>query len=61
MVDLGARGLRSLCEAVMLDIMYEAPTETKYKRFVVTRAMVSVKQHTFKFHAQPKVSYGRVR
>lgn len=27
--NLGARGLRSICEAIMLDAMYEAPSENK--------------------------------
>ncbi|MBC7864187.1 MAG: ATP-dependent Clp protease ATP-binding subunit ClpX [Bacteroidia bacterium] len=34
---LGARGLRSLCEAVMLDIMYDLPSEVKApKKFTLT-------------------------
>ena len=33
---LGARGLRSICEAVMKDLMYEAPSSDE-KRIVVTR------------------------
>ena len=33
---LGARGLRSICEAVMKDLMYEAPSSEE-KRVVVTR------------------------
>ena len=32
---LGARGLRSICETMMMDAMFEAPTSKK-KRFVVT-------------------------
>ena len=27
--NLGARGLRSICEAIMLDAMYSAPSENK--------------------------------
>jgi ATP-dependent Clp protease ATP-binding subunit ClpX len=34
---LGARGLRSLCEAILLDAMYELPTQ-KETKVVVTRA-----------------------
>lgn len=34
---LGARGLRSICETIMIDAMYEMPS-TKEKAFVVTRA-----------------------
>lgn len=34
---LGARGLRSICEAIMTDIMYDLPSEEKpMKQFVVT-------------------------
>lgn len=36
---LGARGLRSICEAIMLDAMYELPTkkeEEEIKQFVLT-------------------------
>ena len=33
---LGARGLRSICEAIMKELMYEAPSSSK-KKIVVTR------------------------
>ena len=33
---LGARGLRSICEAVMKELMYEAPSSDE-KKIVVTR------------------------
>ncbi len=33
---LGARGLRSICEAIMLDVMYELPTEKKTKEVNIT-------------------------
>ncbi|MBQ4196410.1 MAG: ATP-dependent Clp protease ATP-binding subunit ClpX, partial [Bacteroidales bacterium] len=33
--NLGARGLRSICEAIMVDAMYEAPSSKK-KNFTVT-------------------------
>jgi ATP-dependent Clp protease ATP-binding subunit ClpX len=32
---LGARGLRSLCEAVLTDSMYELPSQDDVKEFVV--------------------------
>lgn len=37
---LGARGLRSLCETIMLDAMYDMPTQKSNKEstFTVTRA-----------------------
>lgn len=33
---LGARGLRSICEAVMMDTMFEIPSDKKCKEFTVT-------------------------
>jgi len=35
---LGARGLRSICEAIINEAMYELPSQTEVKKFVVTRA-----------------------
>lgn len=40
---LGARGLRSICEAVMTDAMYELPSDSSIKEFVVTREFVEEK------------------
>lgn len=34
---LGARGLRSICETVMMDAMFELPSQEGEKKFVVTR------------------------
>lgn len=36
----GARGLRSIIEKLMLDLMYETPSRTDVKRVVVTKNMV---------------------
>ena len=33
---LGARGLRSICEAIMLDAMFELPSEKNKKEFKLT-------------------------
>ena len=33
---LGARGLRSICEAILLDLMFEIPNQTEEKEFKVT-------------------------
>ena len=33
---LGARGLRSICEAIMLDAMFEVPSETGITELVIT-------------------------
>lgn len=34
--NLGARGLRSICEAIMTDAMFELPSQKDVKEFVVT-------------------------
>ncbi|MBX2902061.1 MAG: ATP-dependent Clp protease ATP-binding subunit ClpX [Chitinophagales bacterium] len=36
-LDLGARGLRSICEAIMNEAMFELPSEKGVKEFSVTR------------------------
>ena len=33
---LGARGLRSICESIMMDAMFDIPSSNKTRRFVVT-------------------------
>jgi ATP-dependent Clp protease ATP-binding subunit ClpX len=33
--SLGARGLRSICEAIMTDAMFDLPSNDKIKRFEV--------------------------
>jgi ATP-dependent Clp protease ATP-binding subunit ClpX len=38
--DLGARGLRSICETIMTDIMYEYPSK-KVDKLLVTKEMAS--------------------
>ncbi len=45
---LGARGLRGICEAIINDVMFEAP-ETKDKHFVVTRELAAHKLEHGKF------------
>jgi ATP-dependent Clp protease ATP-binding subunit ClpX len=40
---LGARGLRSICEAIMTDLMYEVPGSNEIKRFTITRAYAEEK------------------
>jgi ATP-dependent Clp protease ATP-binding subunit ClpX len=37
---LGARGLRSICEAVMNDAMFDLPSQTNIKDFTVTKEFV---------------------
>jgi ATP-dependent Clp protease ATP-binding subunit ClpX len=41
--DLGARGLRSLCEAVLTDAMYELPSEDSIKELKVDKTYVKEK------------------
>jgi ATP-dependent Clp protease ATP-binding subunit ClpX len=36
--NLGARGLRSICETIMLDLMYDAPSEESKKEIKITAA-----------------------
>ena len=36
--NLGARGLRSICEAVMTDAMFELPSQKEVKIFKVDKA-----------------------
>jgi len=45
---IGARGLRLVMEDLMLDIMYELPSSSKVKEFVITREMVENKEVVFK-------------
>jgi ATP-dependent Clp protease ATP-binding subunit ClpX len=41
--QLGARGLRSICETIMTDLMFELPSQRDIKSFVITRAYASEK------------------
>ncbi len=40
---LGARGLRSICEAIMTDAMFELPSQRDVKRFKITREYATKK------------------
>ena len=42
----GARALRSIVEELMMDIMYDIPSQDDVKKFVVTKEMVQKKQNT---------------
>ena len=46
---LGARGLRSICEAIMVDAMFELPSSDE-KEFVITKA-----------YAEEKLSHKKLR
>lgn len=41
---LGARGLRSICEAIMTDLMFEIPSQNK-KKFTITKAYAEEKMN----------------
>ena len=40
---LGARGLRSICEAIITDAMYELPSKTDVKEYIITAAYAKQK------------------
>jgi ATP-dependent Clp protease ATP-binding subunit ClpX len=44
---MGARGLRIILEDLMLDVMYQLPSQKKVKEFVITREMVENKEIVF--------------
>jgi ATP-dependent Clp protease ATP-binding subunit ClpX len=44
---MGARGLKIILEDLMLDVMYQLPSQKKVKEFVVTREMVENKDIVF--------------
>jgi ATP-dependent Clp protease ATP-binding subunit ClpX len=48
----GARGLRSILEKIMLDVMYEVPSQTGIKKCVVTEEVVEGK-------SSPELVYGK--
>lgn len=41
--QLGARGLRSICEAIMMDAMYELPSQKDVTEFEITKAYAEEK------------------
>jgi ATP-dependent Clp protease ATP-binding subunit ClpX len=45
---IGARGLRLIMEDLMLDVMYELPSQKKVKEFIITKEMVENKEIVFK-------------
>ncbi len=44
---MGARGLKIILEDLMLDVMYQLPSQKKVKEFMVTREMVENKEIVF--------------
>lgn len=53
---LGARGLRSICEAIMTDVMFNLPSEKNVKTFTVTRTLAESKLNQSKLRQQLKVA-----
>ncbi|MEP1035113.1 ATP-dependent Clp protease ATP-binding subunit ClpX [Ekhidna sp.] len=47
---LGARGLRSICEAIVTDAMFELPSNTSIKEIVIDRAYATEKFEKSKFN-----------
>jgi ATP-dependent Clp protease ATP-binding subunit ClpX len=46
---LGARGLRSICEAIMTNIMFELPSRTDIQEFVITKEYAKAEFKKSKF------------
>ena len=44
---MGARGLKIILEDLMLDVMYQLPSQKKVKEFIITREMVENKDIVF--------------
>jgi ATP-dependent Clp protease ATP-binding subunit ClpX len=55
---VGARGLRAILEDVMLDIMYEAPGQSKIKECIITKDTIHTKQPVYKYRKRA-VRHGR--
>ncbi|MCA9152942.1 MAG: ATP-dependent Clp protease ATP-binding subunit ClpX, partial [Planctomycetales bacterium] len=52
--DTGARGLRSIIEEVMLDLMYDLPDQEPGSTFVITEEIVEGRDKMFKIQPQSK-------
>ncbi|MES2796375.1 MAG: ATP-dependent Clp protease ATP-binding subunit ClpX [Bacteroidota bacterium] len=53
---LGARGLRSICEAIMTDAMFELPSEKNVKVFTISKIYAIEKFEKTTFHQLSKVA-----
>ncbi len=53
---LGARGLRSICEAIMTDAMFELPSEKNVKVFTISKQYAIEKFEKTTFHQLSKVA-----
>jgi len=50
---IGARGLRAILEDVMLDIMYEIPSQSEIREVVITEDVIMKKSEPLKIFEQP--------
>ncbi len=50
----GARGLRAILEEVMLDIMYDIPSQTEIREVVITEEVITKKGEAIKIFEQSK-------
>lgn len=53
---LGARGLRSICESIMIDIMYEIPSQSVFKSYDVTLEYAKSKVEQANYETLKEVS-----
>ncbi len=53
---LGARGLRSICEAIMTDAMFELPSQNIVKEFTISKIYAVEKFEKTTFHQLSKVA-----
>ncbi len=54
-LKLGARGLRSICESIMLDAMFELPSQPDIHKFVVDSGYAIQQINQTKHHVAPKL------
>jgi ATP-dependent Clp protease ATP-binding subunit ClpX len=54
--NLGARGLRSICEAILTEAMFELPSTQHIKTLEIDRPYVMERLHHGKFGAKLKVA-----
>jgi len=54
-LKLGARGLRSICESIMLDAMFELPSQPDIRKFVVDSGYAIQQINQTKHHVAPKL------
>lgn len=47
---LGARGLRSICEAIITDAMFDIPSNSNLKEFILTKEYAEEKLEKSKFN-----------